>query len=109
MPLIAGNCCVQHFSYHARVPAAATWSWPKVHSLYAHVHSSLCRLPDGRLLLTYAARVGEIDGVLYHGHECVVSHTHGETWDWEHRFVVFRGVDGAQVRPPTFHDFFRAF
>ena len=76
-----------------------SWSWPKVHSLYAHVHSSLCRLPDGRLLLTYAARVGEIDGVLYHGHECVVSHTHGETWDWEHRFVVFRGVDGAQVRP----------
>ena len=97
MPLTAGNCCVNS-PYHARV-LPATWSWPKVHSLYAHVHSSLCRLPDGRLLLTYAARVGEIDGVLYHGHECVVSHTHGETWDWEHRFVVFRGVDGAQVRP----------
>ena len=30
----------------------ATWSWPQVHSLYAHVHSSLLLLPDGRILLT---------------------------------------------------------
>ena len=105
----------------------ATWSMPKVHSLYAHVHSSLLLLPDGRLMMTYAARVGEIDGVLYHGHEAVISDDHGESFDWAQRyrlphttapyisncclidfaltlycrFVVFRGVDGAQHSPQS--------
>ena len=65
-------CCNRSIPGH-------TWSWPMVHSLYAHVHSSLLTLPDGRILLTYAARVGEIGGQLYHDHEVAVSHDHGAT------------------------------
>ena len=78
-----------------------SWSDPVVHSLYAHVHSSLLRLADDRILLTYAVRLGEIDGQLYHGHEAVLSHDHGQTFDWAHRFVLFRGTDGAMHSPQS--------
>ena len=105
------------------------WSWPTVHSLYAHVHSSLLTLDDGRIVLTYAVvhskssnatnvlcnalgpmrgtgtvvghirchmtmalharsqRLGELEGRLYHGHEAVISHDHGVSWDWGRRWV----------------------
>jgi hypothetical protein len=59
------------------IPDSRTYSVPrslnrrrdnasKVHSLYAHVHSSVLRLPDGRLVLTYAARLGASG----HGRSC---------------------------------------
>ena len=76
-----------------------TWTRPQVHSLYGHVHHTLLTLPDGRILMTYAARLGELDGKLYHGHEAVISHDHGKTWDWKRRFILFRGTDGAMHSP----------
>lgn len=78
-----------------------TWSEPAVHSLYGHVHHSLVTFPDGRILMTYAARIGELDGRLYHGHEAVFSHDHGRTWDWARRFILFRGTDGAMHSPQS--------
>lgn len=72
-----------------------------MHSLYGHVHSSLLTFPDGRILMTYAARIGELEGRLYHGHEAVFSHDNGRTWDWEHRYILFRGTDGAQHSPQS--------
>ena len=51
--------------------------------------------------MTYAARIGELEGRLYHGHEAVFSHDNGRTWDWEHRYILFRGTDGAQHSPQS--------
>ena len=73
-----------------------TWSKPDIHSLYGHVHHSLLTLPDGRILMTYAARIGELDGRLYRGFEAVLSHDHGKTWDWQRRYILFR----APAMPP---------
>ena len=68
-----------------------TWSEPAVHSLYGHVHHTLLPFPDGRVLMTYAVRIGELDGRTYHGHDAVLSHDNGQTWDWDHRYILFRG------------------
>lgn len=78
-----------------------TWSEPAVHSLYGHVHHSLLTIPDGRILMTYAARIGELDGRTYHGHEAVFSHDNGRSWDWERRYILFRGTDHAQHSPQS--------
>ncbi len=67
-----------------------TWSNPAVHLRYGHAHCSMQVLPDRRMLMTYAARIGELDRRTYHGIEAVVSSDHGKTWDWEHRYIVFR-------------------
>jgi len=72
-----------------------------VHSLYGHVHHSLITFPDGRILMTYAARVGELDGRTYHGHEAVFSHDNGRSWDWPRRYILFRGTDGAMHSPQS--------
>ena len=78
-----------------------TWSRPAVHSLYGHVHHSLLTLRDGRILMTYAARIGELEGRTYHGHEAVFSYDNGRTWDWQRRFILFRGTDHAQHSPQS--------
>ncbi len=78
-----------------------TWTMPDVHSLYGHVHHSLVTFPDGRILMTYAARLGEVDGLLYHGHEAVISHDDGQTWDWPRRYILFRGTDGGMHSPQS--------
>ena len=78
-----------------------TWSDPAVHSLYGHVHHSLLTFPDGRILMTYAARVGELDGRIYTGHEAVLSHDNGRTWEWERRYILFRGTHGSQHSPQS--------
>lgn len=78
-----------------------TRSRPDVHSLYGQVHHSLLTFPDGRILMTYAARLGELDGRLYHGHEAVFSHDNGKTWDWSGRYILFRGTDGAMHSPQS--------
>lgn len=72
-----------------------------MHTLYGHVHHSLLAFPDGRILMTYAARIGELDGQLYHGHEAVFSHDHGKTWDWARRLILFRGTDGTMHSPQS--------
>ena len=50
-----------------------TWSEPAHHFLYGCHHCNLLALPDGRILMTYAARIGELDGMTYHGVEAVLT------------------------------------
>lgn len=71
-----------------------TWADPEVHFQYGHVHMSLLPFPDGRILMTYVARIGELEGRTYHGTEAVFSHDHGRTWDWERRYIIYRGRTG---------------
>jgi hypothetical protein len=78
-----------------------TWSEPDLHFLYGHVHTHLLNLPDGRILLTYAARIGELEKRTYHGVEAVVSRDNGKTWDWEHRFILFRWPDECTHSPQS--------
>ena len=80
-----------------------TWSKPALHSPlgYGLVHMSLLPLPDGRILMTYAARVGELDGRVYHGVEAVLSHDNGQTWDWQHRYIVYRGRNVPMHSPQS--------
>lgn len=76
-----------------------TWSDLDYHSLYGHVHSTLKTLSDGRILMTYAARIGELEGMSYHGIEAVLSRDNGVTWDWEGRYILFRS-DGPSTHSP---------
>ena len=50
-----------------------TWDEPVIHSRYGHVHEHLLPLPDGRVLMTFAARIGELEGRTYHGIEAVLT------------------------------------
>lgn len=44
-----------------------SWTDYQVHFSFGKVHSGLVLLRDGRLLMTYAARIGEVAGEMYHG------------------------------------------
>jgi len=68
----------------------STWLDRQVYFRSGKVHSDLITLADGRLLLTYAVRHGELDGMVYHGVEAVLSDTGGRTWQWSDRFYLFR-------------------
>ena len=67
-----------------------TWSEPAHHFLYGYHHCGLIMLADGQILLTYVVRIGELDGMTYHGVETVLSRDHGATWDWDRRYILFR-------------------
>jgi hypothetical protein len=77
-----------------------TWSPPVHHFRYGYHHVSLLNLPDGRILMTYAARVGELDGKPYHGVEAMISHDNGATWDWQHRYILFRWLNCQSTHSP---------
>lgn len=78
-----------------------TWSEPSRHIPYGYMHTHLLPLADGRILMTYAARIGELDGMNYHGIEAVVSSDCGRTWDWQHRFILFRWTDQCTHSPQS--------
>lgn len=78
-----------------------TWTDHQVHFRYGKVHTELLTLPDGDILMTYAARMGELDDHLYHGIEAVLSHDHGKTWDWANRFILFRWAMHQTTHSPA--------
>ena len=39
--------------------------------------------------------------VSYRGHEAVISYDNGKTWDWEHRYILFRATGGSQHSPQS--------
>ena len=78
-----------------------TWTDHQVHFDYGKVHSGLVTLSNGDLLLTYAARMGEVDGEIYHGIEAVLSRDHGKTWDWHNRFILFRWAMHQSMHSPV--------
>ena len=67
-----------------------TWTDYQVHFRFGKTHSELITLPNGDILLTYAARIAELDGRIYRGIEAVISHDNGKTWDWSNRYYLFR-------------------
>ena len=68
----------------------ATWADKSVHFSSGKAHSDLLTLADGRILLTYAVRHGELDGRVYQGIEAVLSEDNGRSWEWASRFYLFR-------------------
>ena len=70
-----------------------TWTDHQVHFRYGKVHTEMITLRNGDILLTYAARMGELEGKMYHGIEAVLSRDNGRTWDWDNRFILFRCAD----------------
>jgi len=77
-----------------------TWTDHQVHFQYGKVHSRLLTLSSGDILLTYAVRMGELDGEIYHGIEAVLSRDHGKTWDWDRRFILFRWAMHQSMHSP---------
>ena len=67
-----------------------TWTDYQVHFRFGKTHTELLMLPNGHILLTYAARIAELDGRIYRGIEAVISRDHGKTWDWANRYYLFR-------------------
>ena len=67
-----------------------SWTDQQVHFKYGKVHTKLLTLQNGDILMTYAVRMGELDGEMYHGIEAVLSRDNGRTWDWDHLFILFR-------------------
>ncbi len=78
-----------------------TWTHHQVHFDYGKVHSELLTLSNGDIVMTYAVRMGELDGQMYHGVEAVLSHDHGKTWDWDKRFILFRWAMGQSMHSPV--------
>ena len=77
-----------------------SWAQPQAYYLFGRVHANITTLPDGRLLMTHAARVGELDGRSYGGVEAALSHDHGRTWDWDNRYILFRCPQGYKLFNP---------
>ena len=50
--------------------------------------------------MTYAARMGELEGKIYHGIEAVISNDHGKTWEWENKFTLFRWAMHQTMHSP---------
>ena len=77
-----------------------TWAEPQAYFLFGRVHANIITLPDGRLVMTHAARIGELDRRIYGGVEAVVSHDNGRTWDWDGRYILFRCPQGFKLFNP---------
>ena len=77
-----------------------TWSEPQVLCKYGYMHQKLLLLDNDDILMTYAARIGELDGRTYHGIEAVLSHDDGKTLDWQNRFIVFRWPAHQSMHSP---------
>ena len=78
-----------------------TWTDHQVHFDYGKVHAELLTLKNGDLLMTYAVRMGELEGEMYHGVEAVLSRDCGRTWDWDRRFVLYRWAMHQSVHSPV--------
>ena len=78
-----------------------TWTDHQVHFDYGKVHSGLVTLGSGDILMTYAVRMGELDGQIYHGIEAVLSRDHGRTWDWHNRFILSRWAMHQSMHSPV--------
>ena len=78
-----------------------TWTDHQVHFRYGKVHTEMITLRNGDILLTYAARMGELEGKMYHGIEAVLSHDNGKTWDWDKRFILFRWAMHQSMHSPV--------
>lgn len=72
-------------------------TWSNVRKLcdWGRHHPSLVLLPNGDIVMTYVVRKGYIktpDGFPQFGIEAVVSRDHGESWDLDHRYLLYTWV-----------------
>ena len=68
-----------------------TWSVLKPLFEWGRHHPSLVLLPDKRLLMTYVVRLGypnNPQGLPQFGVEAIISSDNGQTWDFNHRYVL---------------------
>ena len=68
-------------------------TWSNVEKLYdwGRHHFSMVLIPNGDIVMTYAARMGYVEtpeGYPQFGVEAVVSHDNGRTWDLDHRYIL---------------------
>ena len=77
-----------------------SWTDHQVHFKYGKVHTKLLILHNGDILMTYATRMGELDGEMFHGIEAVLSRDNGRTWDWDNRFILFRWAMNQFMHTP---------
>jgi lysophospholipase L1-like esterase len=81
--------------------AGKTWSPLKMLYEWGHHHPSMVILPDGRIVMSYVARLGypnNAEGFPQFGIEAVVSSDDGETWDLDHRYILAAWV--GQIKTP---------
>ena len=68
-----------------------TWSGLKELYEWGRHHPSMVLLPDKRILMTYAVRLGypnNAQGFPQFGVEAMISSDNGQTWDFGHRYVL---------------------
>jgi hypothetical protein len=68
-------------------------TWSDVKRLYewGRHHPSMALLPGGKILMTYVVRLGypnNAQGFPQFGVEAMISRDHGQTWDFDHRYVL---------------------
>lgn len=68
-------------------------TWSAVNKLYDYGrhHPSLVLMPNQDIVMTYVVRLGYVDdrnGFPQFGIEALVSHDHGVTWDFDHRYLL---------------------
>lgn len=78
-------------------------TWSEIKKLYdwGRHHQSIVVLPDGDIVMTYAARKGYTEtpeGYPQFGVEAVVSRDNGNTWDLDHRYI-FAAWPGNRTDP----------
>jgi hypothetical protein len=74
-------------------------TWSKLQRLYEYGRHqpSMGLLPNGGVVMTYAARLGYTntpDGFPQFGVEAIVSHDNGQSWDLDHRYLLHTWVGG---------------
>jgi hypothetical protein len=79
-----------------------TWSKRQVLFNWGRMHSSPVLLPDGDIVVTYLVRRGypnTPDGSRpQYGIEAVVSHDNGQTWDLDHRYILYEWTGAISSR-----------
>lgn len=78
-----------------------TWSLPVQQFSMGVVHYNFQTLPDKSLLMTYAARISQLDGHPHHGIEAVRSTDNGITWDWNGRYIIARIENSSPHTPDS--------
>ena len=68
-------------------------TWSKITKLFdwGRHHSSMVVLPNGDIVMTYAARKGYTntpEGYPQFGVEAIISHDNGKTWDLDHKYIL---------------------
>jgi hypothetical protein len=68
-------------------------TWSDVKRLYewGRHHPSMVLLPGGKILMTYVVRLGypnNAQGFPQFGVEAVISRDHGQSWDFDHRYIL---------------------